>query len=65
MYIPRLRKINVALKEIKRFDPNTTLKWRTIKMLIKAGKLTALKLGPAWLINIDELYSIFWEKERK
>ena len=65
MYMPRLRKINDAIKEIKQIDPNTPLKHRTIKMLINAGMLTALKLGPAWLINIDELYSIFWKKEQK
>ena len=65
MYMPRLRKINDAIKEIKQIDPNTPLKRRTIKMLINAGMLTTLKLGPAWLINIDELYSIFWKKEQK
>ena len=31
MYIPRLRKINDALKEIKQFDPNTTLNGELLK----------------------------------
>lgn len=65
MYFPRLRKINDALKEIKQVDPNTPLKWRTIRSLIKAGQLTTFKLGPAILINIDELYALFGGKEIK
>ena len=65
MYMPRFRRINDAIAEIKKYDPNTILKWRTIKSLITAKKLTALKLSNAWLINIDELYSIFTTKEQK
>lgn len=65
MYLPRFRRINEVLKEIKEYDPNTALNWRIIKSLIKSGKLSMLKLGPAWLINADELYSLFTNKEEK
>lgn len=63
MYIPRFRKINQIIKEIKKFDKNTELNWEIIKYFIKNKQITPLKLGNAWLINIDELYSLFWGKE--
>lgn len=62
MMIPRFRRIEQVLKEIKEFDPNTELNWRIIKGFINDGLLTGIKIGNAWLINIDELYSLFWRK---
>lgn len=65
MYIPRLRKINDVVKQIKKEDPKAEISWFLIQQLIKNGKLTARKFGDAWLINLDELYSFFWSKEGK
>lgn len=59
MYIPRLRRINDVLDEMKKRDPKTALKWRTIQSMIKQGDITSIKFGDAWLINIDELYNYF------
>lgn len=59
MYIPRLRRINDVLDEMKKRDPKTALKWRTIQSMIKQGEITSIKFGDAWLINIDELYNYF------
>lgn len=59
MYIPRLRRINDVLYEMKKRDPKTALKWRTIQSMIKQGEITSIKFGDAWLINIDELYNYF------
>ena len=59
MYIPRLRRINDVLAEIKAQDPETELTWKLVKRLIKDGKLTAVKFGNAWLINLDEFYGFF------
>lgn len=59
MYIPRLRRINDVLAEMKKRDPKTALKWRTIQSMIKQGEITSIKFGDAWLINIDELYNYF------
>ena len=59
MMIPRFRRIEQVLKEIKEFDPNTELNWRIIKGFINDGLLTGIKIGNAWLINIDELYEEF------
>lgn len=59
MYIPRLRRINDVLAEMKKRDPKTALKWRTIQDMIKQGAITSIKFGDAWLINIDELYNYF------
>ena len=61
MYIPRFRKIEQVVKEIKEVDTDTELNWRMIKSLIKLGAISQMKIGNAWLVNIDELYSIFWE----
>lgn len=65
MFIPRLRRIEQAIKEIKEFDKDTELNWRIIQQLVKTGVITSVKIGNAWLINIDELYSLFWNKESK
>lgn len=65
MFIPKLRRIEQVVKEIKEFDKDTEINWRTIQQLIKSGVITAIKLGNAWLVNVDELYSIFWNKEQK
>ncbi len=65
MFIPRLRRIEQAIKEIKEFDKDTELNWRIIQQLLKTGVITSVKIGNAWLINIDELYSLFWNKESK
>lgn len=59
MYIPRLRKINDVISEIKAQDPETVITWKLVKRLITDGKLTAMKFGNAWLINLDEFYSFF------
>lgn len=59
MYIPRLRRINDVLAEMKKRDPKTALKWLTVQYMIKQGAITSIKFGDAWLINIDELYNYF------
>lgn len=59
MYIPRLRRINDVLAEMKKRDPKTALKWRTVQYMIKQGAIASIKFGDAWLINIDELYNYF------
>ena len=56
MYIPRLRRISDAVKEIKEVDPESIITYCAIKKLIVSGKITAMKYGNAWLINLDELY---------
>ena len=61
LYIPKFRRIDAVLKEIKETDPDTELNWRFIKQLISNGNISQMKIGNAWLINLDELCSIFWE----
>ena len=62
MFIPRLRRIEQVIKEIKEFDKDTELNWRMIQQLIKTGAITSVKIGNSWLINIDELYSLFYKR---
>lgn len=47
MYLPRLRRVNDALKEIKESDPNSMLTYRMLIALMKEGKITSLKYGNA------------------
>ena len=62
MYIPRLRRISDVINEMKKADPESIITYYTIIKLIELGKLTALKYGNAWLINLDELYCILGGK---
>jgi hypothetical protein len=63
MYIPKLRRINDVIKEIRAADEQAEISWYLIQHLIKTGKLTAMKFGNSWLINLDELYCFFRAKE--
>ena len=62
MYIPRLRRISDVINEMKTADPASSITHYTIIKLIEVGKLTALKYGNAWLINLDELYCVLGGK---
>ena len=59
MYIPRLRRISDVMNEIREEDPETDVSQYVIKELLKSGKITCMKYGNAWLVNLDELYSYF------
>lgn len=59
MYIPKLRRINDAVAEIKAADSQTVITRNQIIMLIKDGFIKPMKFGNAWLINMDELYALF------
>lgn len=56
MYIPRLRKIETIVKEMRQFDPDTVITRHFLEELIYTKKITPLKYGDAWVINLDELY---------
>ena len=47
---------------LKTADPENIITYYTIIKLIEVGKLTALKYGNAWLINLDELYCVLGGK---
>ena len=64
MIIPRIRRINDVIKEMKEKDPETEVSWEMIKTLIKTGKITTKKFGNSWLINLDEFYSFFTKGDR-
>ena len=63
MYIPRLRRIPDVVKEMRASDPESVITYALIKELIKQKKLTAIKYGTAYLVNLDELY--FYLKKKK
>ena len=57
MYLPRLRRIDTILKAAKQADPDTVITRHFITTLLREGKITPLKYGDAWVVNIDELYA--------
>ena len=65
MYIPRLRKIGHAIKEIKSIDPNTELNEYLLFQLVRKKELKTIKYGNAWLINLDDLFGFFKTKETR
>lgn len=56
MYLPRLRRIDTVIKAIRQVDPDTVVSRYFITTLVREGKITPLKYGDAWVVNIDELY---------
>ena len=65
MYIPRLRKRENIMKEIKKIDPDTALTEYLIERLAKTGEITEIRYGNACLINLDELFDYFHKKDKK
>lgn len=63
MYIPRLRKQERVMDEIKKIDKNSAITKYLIERLCQEGKITRIKYGNAWLINLDELFDYFRIKE--
>lgn len=57
MYIPRLRKISDVIAEMKKADPDTDITHHFIETLIYSHRITTLKYGYAWIVNLDELYA--------
>lgn len=64
MYIPRLRYINDAVKELKDTDKDCPITYYLIRTWITEGKLAKIKYGSAWLVNMDELCSFLWGKQK-
>lgn len=65
MYIPKLRKKEQVIKEIKKIDPNTAVSGYLINILVKTGKISKVDYGNAHLVNLDELAEFFTKKEQK
>ena len=62
MYIPRLRYINDAVKEMKENDPACPVTYYLIRTLIEKGVISKIKYGSAWLVNMDELFKVMGGK---
>ena len=59
MYIPKIRRMVDAIQEIKSIDPETALTHRYIRTMVETKKITTIKYGYAWVVNMDELYAYF------
>lgn len=64
MYIPRLRKINYVVNEIKKQDPNTAITYYLIETMLFRNKLSKIKWSNIWIINVDELADFFTLKDK-
>ena len=65
MYIPKLRRLNDVLAEVRKVDPETELHLNLLYHMVKSGDITKFKYGNAWAINLDELYGFFTKKGGK
>ena len=65
MYIPKLRKINQVVEIMKAQDKNSAITYYIIEQLIKNKKIGAIRFGPTWIVNLDEVYSYFTKEEQK
>lgn len=59
MYIPKIRRMVDAIQEIKSIDPETALTHRYIRTMVEKKKITTIKYGYAWVVNMDELLAYF------
>ena len=59
--ISKLNKLNnlliISKKSVLHLMFSVT--WYFLRELCKKGKITTLKYGNSWLINVDELYAFF------
>lgn len=65
MYLPRLRRIKDVLKEIKTYDKDSCLTYYMIHQLMFEGKISMVKYGNAYVVNLDELYHYLSTPEKK
>ena len=56
MYVPILRKLNDAIRQIKTADPDSVISRYFIECLIDKKVLRPVMYGDAWMINLDELF---------
>ena len=56
MYVPILRKLNDAVRQIKSADPDSVISRYFIECLIDKKVLHPIMYGDSWMINLDELF---------
>lgn len=54
-YLPRMRTIPNAYKEIKAIDPDTDFSMRALRDMINKGEIPTVKIKSKTLINLDLL----------
>ena len=62
MYIPKLRKKDKVINDIRKIDPNTALTTTLITKMIRKGEISKIEYGNALLVNIDELANFFTKR---
>ena len=54
----RMRTIREALKQIKEFDPNTSVTYNFIKQACETKAIHSIRLNKKYLLNLDELLKL-------
>lgn len=63
--LPQMRTIEEAYAEIKSIDINTAITKNFVRTLVVSGKVTSIKAGRKYLVNMDTLKSYLYEGEAK
>ena len=53
-----MRTIPKAYEEIKAIDPNTDLSLRTLRRMVKSGKIPSVQIASKTLVNLDLLLEV-------
>lgn len=59
MFIPRIRKINQLVGDVKKQDPNTAITYYLIETMLLRYQLSKIKWSNTWIVNLDELAEFF------
>ncbi|MDR1002075.1 MAG: hypothetical protein LBL82_02235 [Oscillospiraceae bacterium] len=55
IYIPRMRTLPEAIRELKDLDPDTALTLTALRRKVKTGEIPAVSVGSKRLICLDDL----------
>ena len=61
----KIRTIPEAVKELREQDPKSCVGYWTIRNLIDAGTLPAIKAGKKYLVDLDRLETLFVGEEKE
>jgi hypothetical protein len=53
-----MRTIPKAYEEIRAIDPNTDLSLRTLRRMVKSGKIPSVQIASKTLVNLDLLLEV-------
>lgn len=58
-YVPRMRTIEKAYREILNSDPQSCITMRGLRRIIDEQRINSVKIGTKTWLNLDELFAYF------